>query len=170
MNRPRTMTAARWEEIWRVLDAPEMWLRHIEDDPLFHRIARELKAEIHAECAAHDASEQTIQQFREELASAKLSLTETAKEASDFRRLYDKAFKERDEARSRWVLDPIHKQLQRERELSDQLAAALNYLDAFDAPKAHEAARAALAQHAASRADKLASSKDPGSDTQGGRE
>ena len=55
-ERPRTMTAEREAEFWRVLEMnPKLWLRHKEDDALFERIAKSLKAELDAERAVSKA-------------------------------------------------------------------------------------------------------------------
>ena|SRR5579872_7635834 len=54
--KPRTMTTEREAEFWRVLETKrKLWLRHKEDDALFERIAKSLKAELNAERAVSRA-------------------------------------------------------------------------------------------------------------------
>ncbi len=76
-----------------------------EEELLCGRCAGE---EIHRLLDANAALESEKTDLQNQVYELQFKLTETSKEAATFQRMYDRCFKERDEARARWVLDPIH--------------------------------------------------------------
>ena len=137
------MTAERLDGMRNVM---HRWPKPMQDQFIA------LFAELDAERAAHDSSEQTIRELRDRLEV----LTEPGTPIAVVSAMFDFAIAECGHPKysARHAMTTIRQTIQRERELSDQLAAALKSFRDSDKGTYQQSVQqceAALAQHAAMR-------------------